>query len=1213
MPQDKLPPLNFGEQLPPLDFEDKLPPLNFGEKSAPKSKYHIPTEKDYLTGSLVGDFLTQRPLPPEGGKNPIVRALGGAGETIQGGVDRALEQAMPTKGRAAETATKMVAFWGSPDKLAPLQTPDYWKTMGKNLTDFPRRMLDMAAPVAELGAQAVKWIAGGEKPFSGGAPTGEQVKAAGKSTADFLIGAVPFVGEMAAKLIENPVDTIRDYPGEVVTLAGLPWAKKGIKRLGERVRRGGPFTASEIKSAVDEAPDLIKNAPKEPTTLPESVPEIVVPETLPEPVVPPSDRQTIVPSIAPVQSTVQSDPLLSAIEAKVSARKTLAPGEIKYLQDKGMFTEAPPSSPAEGGIERATIAGPTSPSVAPGRTSSVKGMLLKDMAEAKSGPMALFRELVFEQERDNPKFADKMRELVGQGEGAKPESTLRERIVAAFESRPEGPMGAGKESIRISDIKKALPDVKLADIHNELLALQKDRLGVLSPIDNPKWMTAEDRAAELSLGKEKRHLFTPTAPKKGPNLGLSMKWVTPEEARKIAGLQKLEKDIGLPEEPAPRTFMDDPGPQPYATPTDRPLEVAYQSKKTSMPIYKHEMEEMMAGKGDLPRTKGDFSYTNMIYVFQWSPLLKKMLYDQMKVAENNVARRQSIAEGLIKSWRRESEVNTRKLAAYSYYQQKGGPEALKAMGIAEEPKLSKSETWIYDNTRAMLEGLFEEVNKARELAGLDPIKKIDNYFTFAANIRELQEMGFNVFKDNADTLRSHIQTPPWQYTKRSKGVYPLNLDFFGVLTNYLRQTHELVEKGPVIAKGRTFLRDFEITGSDGKAKPWSFYDNYPNLWRHVTNWLDFNVGQKMPQGLPESHARIASAMSRNVAGSLLAGTATSLLKQMSSLRNTYTEIGPRYTAEGLIRLVSESERTRAYRTSNVLRSRIFEAAYEDVNAPPFSRAYRKAKGKLIEGGLFPLKWLDLKMAEATWLGAEQLGMRRGLKGNELKVFADDTVNMTQASAAKSDVAPIQRTSMGRLLTSLQTYVIGDFNYLRSRVLHVGKLKEPASRLMTSKDIGTYVLATLLINSLYEAAGISSPLPDPVGVAAKGIVRGDNWKKIATDTVKETASIFPVIGGPIRYSTERRAGYPAPFQLVGDTLNLVARLGTAISKGDFSKIKTDDLTIVGKWFGVPGTSQAAKIIRGAKRGDTVWQMIVGKGQEAMNASKKKVVPFSGWGR
>lgn len=238
-----------------------------------------------------------------------------------------------------------------------------------------------------------------------------------------------------------------------------------------------------------------------------------------------------------------------------------------------------------------------------------------------------------------------------------------------------------------------------------------------------------------------------------------------------------------------------------------------------------------------------------------------------------------------------------------------------------------------------------------------------------------------------------------------------------------------------------------------------------------------------------------------------------------------------------------------------------------------------------------MQWLDFHTAKATWNGAYKKAKAEGKGEIEARNYADDTVTRTQGSAMPSDMAPIQRTAGGKALTMFQTFVINQWGFLTKDVLGI-KNASITNRQAVKKVMGFLVGATLF-NMLYEDGfGVNSPLPTPIRAFGKAIEEGDGIPSASWSATKEIAELIPVVGGGMRYGT----GF------MGATAEHAVDVGKKIAGAKQWTKPWPEL--IGKTLGVPGTSQAAKMIRIADKGGTPLDMLLGRYPE--KKKKRRVI-------
>jgi hypothetical protein len=145
-----------------------------------------------------------------------------------------------------------------------------------------------------------------------------------------------------------------------------------------------------------------------------------------------------------------------------------------------------------------------------------------------------------------------------------------------------------------------------------------------------------------------------------------------------------------------------------------------------------------------------------------------------------------------------------------------------------------------------------------------------------------------------------------------------------------------------------------------------------------------------------------------------------------------------------------------------------------------------------------------------------------------------------------------------------------------------------------QKVSRLIWSSLIINTLFEdVIGINSPLPAPERVLVEGIRDGKTVPEMLVGVAKELAESVPIIGGTIKYTTASRESLPPVAQQAKDATRLVYDVGEAFSKMDLSKVTKYDLEALGKFFGVPGSSEVFKILRRIKAGMPWYDVILGK--------------------
>jgi hypothetical protein len=545
---------------------------------------------------------------------------------------------------------------------------------------------------------------------------------------------------------------------------------------------------------------------------------------------------------------------------------------------------------------------------------------------------------------------------------------------------------------------------------------------------------------------------------------------------------------------------------------------------------------------------------------------KEIMYHPVREVENNAARRMKQAIHDFDKVKKTLPLGSRgksseRIMTYAVAQQRGGMKVLGEMGVTEIPKLTPKESHMYQYMRGKLEGLYNELQQARMAAGLKPFPKVDNYFTFFRTIEgELQAGRDIIHIDPKKVLGSKLRTEktPFRFAKsRILDDYgPLELDAIGVFERYTQSAVRHIEMTPQIAKMRQLL--------DGKfINKFSLEAENPDAYRQLNNWVNFVSGVDV-HILPQAIERGLRKVNQNLGYAVLSYNLRSAAIQPTAALNTMTEIGPKFTLEGVKGLFNRQTRRFVMRNSNTLAGREHDIAITEMMQGLTGKT-GAIKRKVGQVGIYPLQALDLETAKITWWGAYQKAQKvMGYTGKKAINYADDVVVRTQASAARSDLAPIQRAALGKSIATFQTFVINNWGFLTRDVVGIGNPK--ITNRVAMKKVLTYLVGATAINTLYEdALGVRSPFPAPINEYRRQLEKGNSQAKALYGAAREMMELVPLVGGGVRYGSHPAGAF---LQTVGEAGKLATQPRITPKAGE----------TVGKLLGVPGVTQAKKLHR-----------------------------------
>lgn len=546
----------------------------------------------------------------------------------------------------------------------------------------------------------------------------------------------------------------------------------------------------------------------------------------------------------------------------------------------------------------------------------------------------------------------------------------------------------------------------------------------------------------------------------------------------------------------------------------------------------------------------------------------------------------------------------------------------KLIKVKELEQFTPEQQKAIKDIQELMEVMFDRINSAREAAGLDPIQRVDDYFTFIRKFKVIEELGWSPYEGTKelfeipDIEQFHTKGFSSQFFKSRKDSYKdIEFDAGYVLDTYLASTIKACHMTPVIGKLRAGLEN---------AEKMALENPFAHKYLHET--LDYVSGKKISTAMKGLDAA-ANMINRNIGLFILPFNVASAIIQPTALVNTIGKIGGVHTAKGLKDFGSQKMRQFATEHSKELRQRMHDVVLQDdihKGVTGKISMVREAAGTV---GTWPLRFLDLQTATITWLSGYRLGMEKfahlepKAREREAIYFADDLVVNTQGSAARIDLAPIQHTPLGKSLTLFNTFVINNLNYYiddlaglrkvykEGKAINVGTKKEPEylikagegerlfSKQQAVKHILMYTAAAAVANTMYELMGVDSPLPSPVSAFYKGVTGEPlipSLNPLAPDeksrkeaqleeglrqALCEFASILPVAGGSPRYGGASLGG--ATWNLWYDTAQAISgHPGSKTIFGEFDNEKVSDNMpyLIMKWAGVPGGQQIYKLLK-----------------------------------
>ena len=491
------------------------------------------------------------------------------------------------------------------------------------------------------------------------------------------------------------------------------------------------------------------------------------------------------------------------------------------------------------------------------------------------------------------------------------------------------------------------------------------------------------------------------------------------------------------------------------------------------------------------------------------------------------------------------------------------------------------------------ETIWGQINESRATGGKRSIGYSEHYTTFDRIFDDMIEANGNLALMDAQTFNRFIRPrmTTFKYEKSAEyNLRDIDLNGFASFDRYVKSATEHIHIGPRIAELRELMKPFRNKKGE---MVYNMKESQPNLYKYADEWLNFTSGIR-PRSTETTRwiDKSLDRLSRNLSWSVLSANLRSATIQPSALVTTHAKVGTKTLMQGVYDAMDPGKWKWSKTVNSGLTSRQFEIAVTHALQAMRKEATRGGRARqwtqlrardidkaftyLASKGFKPLQILDMFAAEASFHAGYRHALKRGLTEKQAIDFGRDLVTKTQASAVRSDLAPIQRTALGRAATLFQTFVINHWNFLNREVL--GRQNVNVSQKQALINTMRYVVGSTLVSELYEGIlGMQSPFPTPVRAFVEEYKKTGNAAKAVAKTVREAAEVIPLVGGGIRFGTS--------------PLGAVVQLAEEIpgTLGGARGFKPYWWEVGGKVFGVPGTSQFAKFIRRQEKKTKKYKM------------------------
>jgi hypothetical protein len=619
--------------------------------------------------------------------------------------------------------------------------------------------------------------------------------------------------------------------------------------------------------------------------------------------------------------------------------------------------------------------------------------------------------------------------------------------------------------------------------------------------------------------------------------------------------------------------------------------------RTYTPIY--DAENRMAYNATKPVRENALSrFRNAPRVIKEAGL--EPLNYAMREVESNLARAEvPVRKEIVSLYKEYSLTERRNVTAYRNAQDPFGRMINKHNGVQAPRQLTPHEAQLDRILDQRYRSFATQVDTVRQSIGRDPLHKITHYSPLMRTYAMLDELGirFNPVLAKADNVYRQYNTyaaTPWRHALRRKGgQYTAEYDAVKLYERYATSTLRHIHISPFSAKVHELISvRLPIPGSKTGAT-WRMADRNPTLAGYLRQWNNY-ISAGQTGGLGRFWDGVFNRLQSNIAYSQLSGNLRSAAVQPSALRGVYQEVGINYLQKGIRAHLDDihtggTNRKFAFDNSNVLNTQYSDTIFrsldlrmrsgrlENVLAATRENYYAPVQA-IGDAGLALFRALDYESRVIAWQSAHKYATEKiGLQGRQAFNYADDVVIRTHGSGLRGEIAPIQRTQVGRIFTQFQQFVINDFNYVLEDVLKVYQ-EGPRSR-TAMRNALRFAAATVAMSTLYELLGFDTPFPAPERELIEGIHQNRSAGDIAGRMLVELIEPLPIVG------SARYGQGPG-----GAVINTITE-GVQSLQG--APLANPPLEIGAELVGIPGAAQAGKSIRASERGQPWWTTLTGQ--------------------
>jgi hypothetical protein len=615
-------------------------------------------------------------------------------------------------------------------------------------------------------------------------------------------------------------------------------------------------------------------------------------------------------------------------------------------------------------------------------------------------------------------------------------------------------------------------------------------------------------------------------------------------------------------------------------------EIVKKTRYNALPIYESNLKTI---KKELGKTGDNFNPKgSKFYLKRLSGQLKYKLQQASRVFENEVSKeyRKLVYDPIIEA-RGNAKVETnfklkefenilrplnkssrKRVATFLYSEQPDIIDTLKVMGVkpVKESQLNFNEKKVVEYIRKEMKEYIERVNLSRIASRLKPIDPGEKYFTVVRRLDKFIKEGGDPSQtdikvwNNDESVKEATKLYSGILRKKNAKNIEISLDLKSIMSGYIKNTVEHIHVSPVSSKVNAL-----IEYNDGK---FTMKTQNPGLYRYTREWLNTITGVRNDMlGSPMLDHAVRRVMT-NVASASLAYNITTVMSQPEALFNTIIRF-PKHMAGALHDLATKGDF--AEKHSPELYSRVMDVTVRDTEG-----GFAKANQKIVDIGMYPMKKVDAMAAKLHWYAKVRYEEARrdktGYSDHEIyRIASQDMVN-SHSSGDLAHIAPIQRTTAGKLFTQFMTYQLNQWYSTKRDIFGIGN--KDVSKLQALRQGVMFTVLAGLSNTVREVLGLPGMYPSPVTALAKGFLSDTgavDWQLFGKRHHKPMSAVGAFVSAVAEMSKILPLG-SSGYGAVLTTLEKAWSYG--VDRQDYRKLAE----YIARIGGIPGTSSIVRIIR-----------------------------------